>query len=537
MKFMKQYYYFIAVLFSVCLGRFALAEQTFDGFGQPTTITSLLQDLEMVGSEESQRIFQDAQSTAQQLEETVAQNAADLKHVAQQKTKELQHKAEEESKKIFEQYTKEAVDFTKKVESEAVALKRKAAETVLHLVTKAEEEAAKAKFKARQALLKQKLGDLEKTDFDVSMPATNWKDSIRHDFMHSLQYLHSIIVQGESQQEAQDFTQRFHEQSLWFDKTLAATNQPNDATFFQLEQKNSALKNVVWALQRAESLLLQQMPDLTQESHAYSQMRLMLLYDINAFMQKKSGDGVAAVAETTATEKDIELIVENVVKTSEDKILEWGKHDRALKHEEGPAATATMATTLTDRPAAKLSSDDAALIAQATADQIKKTIAPRFEAFSKDTLELQTIILDTNQKIDFFRQQAQETSKAALEKATAVQSQVSELTTYVQQEARKRADSEAKMQIEHELMGRRFDESAHMFDIRRTLQQESYEAPAAMPMQEQLKEYQGWVDQLPQTFAQKDAPKSHFAMAAKQEEANRNSLESELAQRMLKDQK
>jgi len=514
------------------------------GLGQePFTMQELFRSTPISESPEVQRIIQQAQVSAARLEEAIAKNTEVLQQTVQQKTDEFQKQAERESRKIFDQYAQKAATLQREAEKQTTQLRHDAANQILSLIGKAEKEALEARHKARQDALQKTLVTFEHTGQLVS-----WKDRMRKEFDGSIAYLQDIITQGESAQEAEDFLSRFREQSLWFDNVLATTHQQTGPQYYQLDQKKTALSNIVLTHKDAEKILKARI-QLLEQPKEYKKLRLNLLYEINDFMQQKGRAGTAAVASTSLTEKEKENLVERVLqpgaKPQEEPVKKQDDVEKKLQETQVQLDVTQKRITQLEQ---HLQSS-----AVASVQQFKQRYVPKFEALSKENIELNTILMDTNQKLVSLKQQLARSTERSSKEFSKLRKEMGNYKKDTKQITR-------RAELAEELADRKLQENGLQFDVKKTLYNERNHAvrtkealiknqSAMLKRQEKLlQKYQAWLDQLGNTLVDKikssgvQQPSAATnltkqQLVANQERENKAHLEREIVSRTLNPQK
>lgn len=471
---------------------------------EPITLNSMVRDIMFADTEESQKVFNQIQQSAKSLESSVAQTAQEIKQLNAQRNKGLQQLAEQESRIIFDKYTQEASQLNQETNKQLIKLKQDAAEQLLSLINQAEEEARRAKYQTRKEILEKKLFDLEK-----SGSLATWKEQLRQDFSNNTEYLKNIIFQGETPDQAQDFMKRFDEQATWFDKTLSSTQYQTDPSYYQLSQKKIALDNVVASHRASEILLKERLRVLGKELQNPARARLMLLYDINNLISKKSGDGIATIAAAILSPQETNDIVDNAIQSAELKFYqpttpvntEEIKQPSSQKDKDLLSLTTELENTkrlLAKESKAKMElknfaqqkielgassnfdleaqlkhtqskfdrEKQKAKQAQTQQQQLKQRVKPKLERLAKENFELQTIILDTNQKLS-----------DSQKKLATIDQTIDELQKNIQQQKKRTYDIEARVGLIDELADKRAHEYRLQFDIKRTLITEAENSP------------------------------------------------------------
>ncbi len=118
---------------------------------------------------------------------------------------------------------------------------------------------------------------------------SEWKNKISRDFYQNVSFLRDIIVSAESPQESRDFSNRFAEQSFWFDNTLRSTHFVYDPSYTSIVQKCSRLEDIVSAQKKAEAFLMKAINPLGLSRIESQKMRLSLLYNLYSLLP----DGVS----------------------------------------------------------------------------------------------------------------------------------------------------------------------------------------------------------------------------------------------------
>ncbi len=471
---------------------------------EPITLHAMVRDIMFADMQESQKIFDQIQQSAKNLEADFAHKAHKIKQENAQKNKALQQRAEKKSRIIFDEYAQQAAIINQETDAQLIDLKRKATEKLLSLISHAEEESLIVKQQERQKILEKKLIDLEKKG-----TLATWKEQLHKDFVNDTEYLKDIIAQGESSDQIQDFMKHFDAQATWFDKTLSSTQHQTDDSYYQLNQKKIALDNVVSSHRAAEILLKERLLVLGKEPQNSAKMRLMLLYDINNLIQNKNDRGIAAATAAILSPQEINNIVNNVIQTSElktyqptapvaleAKIQSSSQNDKDLlslttelektkrlleketrsqmelkkfaqqKIEQGSTAHFDLEAQLKQTQSKLEREKQKYRHIKDQQLQLKQEVGIKLERLAKENLELQTIIFDTNQKL--LRSQ---------QKLAAVDMTIETLQKNIQQQNKQTLESINRIGLIDELANKRAKEYLLQFDIKRTLVTESEKEP------------------------------------------------------------
>lgn len=359
-----------------------------------------------------------------------------------------------------------------------------------------------------------------------------WKTELKNSFTKVTDRIKQIIKQGETPAEATDFTKRFDNQSLWFDTTLAGTNNQTESSYYLLNQRRVALSNIVAMQEWAERVLKDRLATFIKPLPDYRRVRVLLLYDISNAMNKKSGEGVFGIANTTLTQPEIDDVV--------DRVLDQASREVGVSLP--PAAPTAQVIAQTVAPASpevmfKLDKLQAQVdeglalsrqlqhslqqghetssqqLKQAVTDaearatlECKKYFVPRLEDARRSALGLQMILLDTNERLVRANDERKHWQAVA------------------QKEQRQCKQAEQQATLTDELADRRLAELATFLDMKRTTVHESVmEEKKQVPMSA-VPEVGGG-----QAAVSASAPVGH--RAAEQEAESRLQLEKELEQR------
>lgn len=397
---------------------------------------------------------------------------------------------------FFARFAEQTEMLNIQIQEEILALKRRAAQQILSVVAQAESDALKEKNTVHEELARQELS----CEGNLSMDRS-WKERLNKDFSENLMYLENVILQGETAQEAEDFIKRFRSQMQWFRSTLAATNNQQDIAYYQLHQKTAALANIVGAHKKTLVSLKNKLSSEEYLLPEYNKLKLIALYEINSLIQQKNGDGIAAIAATTLSKDDIQNIVATVLAEAH---RQNAGMPASIIHDNTLTTPETKNFTYAQHPTTIQQSLQLPKIP--TYASIPPALIDRIEETSKENLQLQTIILDKDQKITDLKQenrllqQIAEEHKILSGQAAARQSLTEEL-----------ADGQIRDYKDH-------------FDTKKTLLHEQMEqlslqeqilalkTEAAIQHEKSLDERHSWLEKLLKTLSKQCAiieSKSH----------------------------
>lgn len=452
------------------------------------TLSTFLHDMARVDEQETQRMYQEKQQEAKRIEQKIIESTEQIKQEAKQKTKALHRQATKESRSVFNRYAHDIQDINDEASQQAIKLKQEAAHKILDMVADAEKETLAAKHKARKKLLREKLQRFENDKLQT------WKDPLQKEFNSHVTFLKNIIVQGESPEEADDFLQHFDRQSTWFDATLAATTKPTDLSFFQLEQKNMQLKNIVDVYQSTESIVQDRIKEISQPLPAFNKIQLLLLYEINAFIQHKGGNGLFT---PTLSQEEKNNLVDKVISNAllqstykltqkESLTAQTSQKDKDMLSIAGEPAQDSK-ESYKEYSGLSRKRPDMIMVKDFSSRQ-REMFIPKLEQAYKNTLELETIILDTNQKLSH-----------SFDKITTIQQEITDLKTAITDYKKKTSHAISKALLTDDLADRRIQEYKLMLDVKHTRVDESYQQPQPITREQkqdaQEKEYRAALDQ------------------------------------------
>lgn len=224
-------------------------------------------------AEEQYRIMQEqiAQQT-QQIQEQAKKQSALLAKKFKEQAKQVQFEVEQTSTALRKQATQQVISLFNQAEEEAIRRKREAEEEALRQKREAEEEILRQRREEREQFLRRQLEQsLEKKPFATSSLLetsslaplgvsltrvdASWKEKTSEEFHNNMALMKKIILEGETESEAQDFMKRFSRQSRWFDTALSNTTYVCDEHYKELVKRSTRLHNVAQAQKIADQFL------------------------------------------------------------------------------------------------------------------------------------------------------------------------------------------------------------------------------------------------------------------------------------------
>jgi hypothetical protein len=304
------------------------------------------------------------EKTGQFIEERVSKMRVDTAAMA----KKLQETAEQEIKQLVAQGASEIAKIQNELKKESILLKHQAAEQALNFVTEAEKKALFEKSKVRAETLKSKLGELniDKSkeiskelriasseqsfsssqsnlfdDFDflankrsVSESSLSqgpsispeWKNEISKQFFDDMLLMKKIIIDGESQREANDFLLKFSEHDKWFNDILKKAKYVHDEYYKKIVSKQSKQHRIMDAQRRAMAMSKKMAKDLKLSGKQSKKINLTVLYDLSLVIQKRAAHPDPSIRELGLSDDDIKTIVKKATEESSVKYKQISGH-------------------------------------------------------------------------------------------------------------------------------------------------------------------------------------------------------------------
>ncbi len=283
-------------------------------------VTADLEGVEVASSPRVNQLVQEAEETARRLESDVDSKVSSLKQAAEKsivnlkadiedrakqlkkeselEAKKIRERAEQQTDKLFKQASEQAAAVAQKIEKEAIQLKKDAAFKVIDIINKADEESLKLRKKKREDAIIRRLSHQHREDMQVEPGLANgldkdknnvtreWRRAMCNEFDANTLLMKQIIMEGEDAEQLPDFLQRFNDQRVWFDRTLRGTQKVDDPNYNQVVNKQIKLRKIVKAQRKADTFLTEVAKNLKLSDHELKKVRLLALYELNAFAQK-----------------------------------------------------------------------------------------------------------------------------------------------------------------------------------------------------------------------------------------------------------
>lgn len=318
---------------------------TWSCFIQATETSSLkqiLSDLKQNQSPEVIKMLEEAEEKASELEGEANKKIQELQTHATYEIKKINDSLEKKVEKIQQEAARNILQAKKSAQKEfakaskgaqnhveeinnkfkakILNLKKNATLKILDLINNADEEALKIRKLERKrdilSDLQQPITIIPSIDL-LAAPSQSlnfievtedWKNSIVQEFEENSSLLQRIIIDGENQEQIQDFMERFEQQKNWFDKTLGATKYISDQNYNKILNKNAQIDQVATAIRKSNSIL----KNLDLNSEQKKQILLNVLYEINVLPKPISNDMIQQV-----TFKLIEKVSDKFILTPE----------------------------------------------------------------------------------------------------------------------------------------------------------------------------------------------------------------------------
>lgn len=273
--------------------------------------TKEIQELAKRQSEELTNKFKEQ---AQQVQVEVQQTSTALRHQAAQQVVSLLNQAEEEAIKRKRQEEEDAI--RRKREAEEEELRRRREERAQALTNKLEQSFEKPLLAGSSFFQTTSLSPLGES---LTRVEKTWKDKTSHEFHNNMSLMKQIILEGESETEAQDFMKRFARQSRWFDATISNTTYVCDEHYKEIVKRATRLRNVVQAQKSADQFL----DDLTKEKNLTMEetkkVRLAVLYELNAQLSRAAANNRSTNPSDTELKKIVHQAMNETIGNPEDR--------------------------------------------------------------------------------------------------------------------------------------------------------------------------------------------------------------------------
>ncbi len=267
------------------------------------------------------QLMQEAKTAIKMLNQETRTKKEQIKQDAEEKLKDMQAKITTQINKMRKEAQQMTVQIDRSIKRQSEILHLQTAQKSLNIMTQAEEEALRLKNKQRRENLAKKFKDYagliepieqaeqekqallpekpsqtstskeipEKKELLGTRPKATqeWKNKVAKDFYSGMSFMKSIILEGESPEEAKSFAEKFKEQNKWFDTTLRSTHHINDKQYKQIIKKHNRLKSVTNAQKKAHTHLDKLAKNITLSEDQKKKIKLAILYELNTLAEKK----------------------------------------------------------------------------------------------------------------------------------------------------------------------------------------------------------------------------------------------------------
>jgi len=386
-----------------------------------TLPSSLLSELK--ANDDAADVIKKAEKEAQKILKEAENRASLLKEISKDKYVELKKQIEKDVAQISSKVESEGLKIGNQTEEEIRRIRSEAEQKALEIINKAEEVALKLKQEADK---KKTLEDIklkakpseEVVVFGAKKVTDDWRKTVSEQFYEDVKTVKNIILDGEQEEEKDDFLSRFKEQKKWFDKTVSGTQYFFDPNYNAVMQKRLTFDRLTKAQKKADEILDTAVDKGRLGAGAVKKLRLVALYELNSQIQDKVEKGEAAEIATGIEESAIKDIVDKVVadfkgvrveverdvkediRKMEDK-LKKVKKDLEIQRNDKKKLEAEMKSRLEEKSRAKLeleivldrTKEDLQRLkqqAKARANEIETELKPELESKNRQNLELQT---------------------------------------------------------------------------------------------------------------------------------------------------
>lgn len=261
----------------------------------------VLGQVEVQVKEQLDKLNNQAQRSIESIQAEMEQKAHEIRKESKAEAESVLQEAEETAQALLQKAQERAHEVAQEVNERAQLLKRDAVLQAVDLINQAEERAIKERQEKRKRSLLKKIEAIQ-TDQGVihyhepldTTPLERWRKEMAYAFKNNNTFMQDIIVAGEEPMHVDDFLKRFKEQEHWFDKTLRGTQVEHDESYKKIVKKQSLLHSVVGAQRKADLVLLDVVRKLSLDEQSRKKIRLLILYELNAAIQKALVEPVAA---------------------------------------------------------------------------------------------------------------------------------------------------------------------------------------------------------------------------------------------------
>ena len=299
-----------------------------------------------------------------------------------EKTRSAIKRAEEEASLKMHQLSEEAY-------AQTLQVKLQTLEELNNIAQRVKEQAAEKEEAERRESMESYLDKAKKA----------WRTELLDEYNESLAYLEQLINSSEKPEQAASFKADFQKHRKWFADAMKEVESSSDSLYFQLFQKNMALKNIVDALKFIESELKRRF-GYSDDNEDFKHLSVIALYNINTLTLQKQQLEKDALGATLLSDNESLLIVGMIVDqlNSGKKISDLEKaikeRSKLLTASDEKAKKFENLAAEAEKKRQELSAALEKKIAEQKAEALimKTTLIPKLEAATKETLSLKTKI-------------------------------------------------------------------------------------------------------------------------------------------------
>ncbi|MBX9830965.1 hypothetical protein K2X40_03330 [Candidatus Babeliales bacterium] len=306
--------------------------------GQQAAIDALREQAAL----EVKRIEESAVSQNSILKGETARQIREIKAQVEQKIAQVRNDAEQMTAQLKQEIEAKAFQLKYNAEKEKLIIMSQAEQRALELRAEEQRRQLEEKFQ-KNITLDSKMTSFgtKNFSFDLSSMArvpellpvrstgqsqevsAEWRNKISKDFYNDMSFMKSIITEGETIDQVDDFAQRFKKQNLWFDQTLSSTRSMADQSYKQLLDKQATLQSIVQAQKKADLFLDKMSAKIALSDAQKKKARLTILYDINERIQQER-------EKTGSLERPVDLDQETVNTLSQRALEEYSLQFKAI---------------------------------------------------------------------------------------------------------------------------------------------------------------------------------------------------------------
>ncbi len=242
------------------------------------------------------KLEKDAVGQVTQINKNLEQDIEAVCQKAYDDTSSIKQSATQETQELTTQAKQKLSAIDIQIKQNIARFKKDAVLKILAIIDKADEEALKIRKAKRQQMTLDELQEsldripsvemynLTQSSLNFDPIPENLKISAENEFNTNTALLQKIILDAENPEQISDFSNKFENQKIWFDKTLRSSKYMSDPYYNQIINKNAQLDRLATAVKKSDSII----ENLELSEEQKKKIRLNFLYEINSEQKQKS---------------------------------------------------------------------------------------------------------------------------------------------------------------------------------------------------------------------------------------------------------